>query len=122
MLHTYLGRDLEATREKVRGPMKQYLSNFVDQFRPLAEDVPERSSDELESLLEFAFERYFETSSLLGTVEKCSDLVAALADAGVDEVACLTDFGLDSRDTLESLEHLAQLRGIFAGDGVEENG
>ena len=120
MLHTYLGDDPEATRDKVREPMKGYLSNFVDQFRSLTDGVPEGSSNELDSLLEHAFERYFETSSLLGTPEKCHRLVAALADAGVDEVACLIDFGLDAADTLESLEHLARLRQRFAATPEKE--
>ncbi len=111
MLHTYLGKDLEATREKVRQPMKSYLRNFIDQLRPLAPDgLAAADGDEMESLLDFSFERYFAESSLLGTPEKCNELLHQLSAAGVDEAGCLVDFGLDLETTLEGLELLDQLR------------
>ncbi|HEY6350875.1 MAG TPA: MupA/Atu3671 family FMN-dependent luciferase-like monooxygenase [Candidatus Angelobacter sp.] len=111
MLHTYLGTDVEAIREKVREPLKRYLQSFIDQFRPLMKGgLSDASSHEMQSLLDFAFERYFEDSSLLGTPEKCLGMLGRLSDAGVNEAACLIDFGLSLDDTMESLELLAVLR------------
>lgn len=110
MLHTYLGTDVEAIREKVRKPLKRYLKSFIDQFRPLMKDgLSDASSHEMQSLLDFAFERYFDDSSLLGTPEKCMAILGRLRDVGVNEAACLIDFGLNLVDTMESLEHLAAL-------------
>jgi hypothetical protein len=37
-------------------------------------------------------------------------MVAAARDAGVDEVACLIDFGVEDAKTFESLEYLDPLR------------
>lgn len=111
MLHTYLGDDLEITKERVRAPMKRYLQQFVNQFRPLTEGgLAAASSAEMQDLLDFAFERYFDHSSLLGTAEKCAAMLDQLAAIGVDEAACLVDFGLDLASTLESLERLDALR------------
>lgn len=111
MLHTYLGIDLEAIREKVREPLKRYLQSFIDQFRPLMKDgLSDASSHEMQSLLDFAFERYFDDSSLLGTPKKCAAMLGRLSDVGVNEAACLIDFGLSLDDTMQSLEHLAALR------------
>jgi natural product biosynthesis luciferase-like monooxygenase protein len=111
MLHTYLGADSGAIREKVREPLKHYLQSFIDQFRPLMKDsLIDASSHEMQSLLDFAFERYFDDSSLLGTPEKCMALLGRLGKAGVNEAACLIDFGLSLDDTMASLEHLAALR------------
>ncbi len=113
MLHTFVGDDLDVVREKVREPLKGYLQSFIDQFRPLMASsggLSDSSSHEMQSLLDFAFERYFEDSSLLGTPEKCMAMVDRLSAAGVNEAACLVDFGIDLASTMESLERLAALQ------------
>ena len=123
MLHTYVGRHLETTRARVRAPLQHYLGNFINQFRPLMRDgIAEESSPELQSLLDFAFERYFEDSSLLGTPEKCASMIARLQAVGVDEAACLVDFGLDLETTLAGLERLVELRRSLAGAGSGTEG
>lgn len=120
MLHTFLDDDLESAREKVREPMYRYLSNFLDQFRPLVEGgLAAESSSEMQSLLDLAFERYFEHSSLLGTAEKCAALVESVTDAGADDIACLVDFGLDLENTLSSLERLAEMRRRMVDEAAE---
>ena len=45
----------------------------------------------------------------MGTPEKCLDTVRRLEAMGVDEVACLIDFGVPTGRTLEGLEHLHAL-------------
>jgi natural product biosynthesis luciferase-like monooxygenase protein len=111
MVHTYLGSDLETIRERVREPMKNYLHSYLDQFRPMVgQEITDSSSAGMRDLLELAFDHYFENSSLLGTPKKCAATLEKLAAAGVNEAACLIDFGLDRESTLESLEYLADLR------------
>jgi len=61
-------------------------------------------------LLETVFERYFDHASLLGTPDKCAALIENLAAAGVNDLACLLDFGLDYETTMEGLRRLADLR------------
>jgi natural product biosynthesis luciferase-like monooxygenase protein len=116
MLHTYLGTDIESTRARVREPLKAYLQNYVEQFRPLlAEAALEQSFSNADTLLDFAFERYFTYSALLGTPDKCAAMLDALCALGVDEVACLLDFGLDLPSVLESLERLHALAQRYSG-------
>jgi natural product biosynthesis luciferase-like monooxygenase protein len=111
MLHTYVGTDLDQVREIVQAPMKAYLQTYIDQFRPMAgEGVVDPSSPEMQSLLDAVFEHYFEQSSLLGTPEKCAAIIEKVAAAGVNDLACLLDFGLDHETTMEGLKHLADLR------------
>ena len=63
--------------------------------RPSTGSIPLRLSDsDIEALLEHAFERYYETSGLFGTPEGCLAMVDRLKDIGVDEIACLIDFGV----------------------------
>jgi natural product biosynthesis luciferase-like monooxygenase protein len=111
MLHTYVGTDLDQVREIVQEPMKAYLQTYINQFRPMAgEGVVDPSSPEMQSLIDAVFEHYFEQSSLLGTPEKCAAIIERVVGAGVNDLACLLDFGLDHETTMEGLKHLADLR------------
>lgn len=113
MLHTYVGDDRETVRNLVRAPMKRYLAQYLDQFRRLGEFGAD--SDNEETLLEFAFERYFRERSLMGTAEDCATTVRRLSQAGVNDIACLLDFGLDNETVLGGLAALDQVRAQFAG-------
>jgi len=61
-------------------------------------------------MLEYAFERYYQQTALMGTIESCALMTGSVAAIGVDEIACLIDFGLPSPQILEGLEHLDALR------------
>lgn len=126
MLHTFVGPDESVVRETVRKPMKEYLRSSVSLIkgftgawtagrgsgvsRVAGDEFDKLSPDDMESLLDFAFERYFETSGLFGTPARCLDLVQRLRDAGVDEIACLIDFGVPTDDVLSHLDDLDAVR------------
>lgn len=115
MLHTFVGEDLDEVRETVRDPFCRYLRGFSDLFRQLARNLNYKVQDELNEadvdyLMSFAFQRYFETASICGTPESCLAMLRRARDAGVDEIACLIDFGVDEDAVLASLHHLAELR------------
>jgi len=116
MLHTYVGDDLDEVRALTRGPFTDYLRTAGGLIANLARsvgrsgEVDELSEEELEALLDHAFERYFRTSGLMGTLETCSATVDRLRAIGVDEIGCLIDFGIDAERTLAALEKLDELR------------
>lgn len=66
--------------------------------------------DDRKAIAHHAFERYFESRSLMGTMETCLNLVGDLEETGVNELACLVDFGLDNNLILEGLHQLKLLR------------
>ncbi len=115
MLHAFLGLDREAVREQVRAPFTEYLRSSADLMQGLiksigvAEDIESISEQYMDEILALAFERYFE-QALFGTPETCQPLIEQLKTIGVDEVACLIDFGVDTDAVLTSLEHLETLR------------
>ena len=100
--------------------MKEYLGTAAGLLKNMASAFPtftgsgkradeafaSLSVDELDQLLEMAAGRYLETSGLFGTVEDAVDMVQRCSLAGVDEVACLIDFGIDTDDVLDSLQLL----------------
>jgi natural product biosynthesis luciferase-like monooxygenase protein len=129
MLHTFLGHDLDAVRATVRAPLREYLRSALSLeqlaaagggaisggHRLAAHEIP---PDALEELLDLAFERYFQSASLLGTPESCRELLWRLEEAGVDEIACLIDFLDDADAVLAGLETLDELRRAFSAPAV----
>ncbi len=113
MLHTHLGRDLEAVRARVRGPLGEYLRTHMAQ-RDRYVTIDRITEADKQALAELAVEHYLEHASLLGTPATCSRLVNRLAAAGVDEIACLLDFGIEHAHVIEGLEHLETLRSAHA--------
>ena len=113
MLHSYVGTDVDAVREVVREPLSAYIKSSFDLLSGLGQamgkdvDLKKLPEDELDALVAQAFDRFFETSGLLGTPEHCADIVDRLKLIGVDEVACLVDFGVGHDAVLDSLEQLA---------------
>ena len=53
------------------------------------------------------------TGALFGTPEGCVPFVEKLIAAGIDEIACQIDFGVERRHALESIHHLAALKNRF---------
>ena len=116
MLHTFVGDDLEAVRERVRAPFTAYLRSSLGLLRGMAAELGQDldaaafGEDDMRALLEHAFARYFETSSLFGTPEVCAAMLARLAAAGADEIACLIDFGVDADAVVAALPALDEVR------------
>ncbi len=126
MLHAYLAESREAAARVARAPMKDYLraaAGLIKQYawafpafkrpagtsNPFELDLGQLSEEELEAILDFAFERYFTESGLFGTVEDGLARVAELRRIGVDEVACLIDYGIAPELVLEGLKPLAEV-------------
>ena len=135
MLHTFVGKDEDSVRETVRGPMKEYLRSSVDLIKQAAWSFPTfvqrgaanglspveimdaepLSAEDMDALLDHAFTRYYGTSALFGTPEHCLNLVAQIKLAGVDEIACLIDFGIAPELVLEHLPDLKRLMDASKG-------
>ncbi|MBV8200409.1 MAG: LLM class flavin-dependent oxidoreductase, partial [Acidobacteria bacterium] len=117
MLHTFVGATLAAVHEAVRGPLSAYLKTSFGLLRSLAESVGVRGDPagmapgELDLLVSRAYERYVAAGAgLIGTPETCAPTLLRLRQMGVDEVACLIDFGVAADQVLAGLAHLDELR------------
>jgi natural product biosynthesis luciferase-like monooxygenase protein len=120
MLHTFVGDSVANVRDLVLGPMLDYLRvNLRLQKSVLPEGAAAKADGcHEQELLDFAFNRYFEEAALFGTVESCGDMVVRLARSGVDEIACLIDFGLSHGRIYDGLAELHQLMCAFDGDSA----
>ncbi|MFB6887817.1 MupA/Atu3671 family FMN-dependent luciferase-like monooxygenase [Kitasatospora sp. NPDC056327] len=113
-MHTYVGEDEERVWRLVREPVGRYLSSFLTQKR--GDRAAAAMSDEEQAQLAALVARdYYDRRSLLGTPAKCTAVLDRLAAIGVDEVACLVDFGLPFEEVLAGLPALDALRHGYAG-------
>ncbi|HMJ46654.1 MAG TPA: MupA/Atu3671 family FMN-dependent luciferase-like monooxygenase [Ferruginibacter sp.] len=120
MLHTFIGTDFEEVKSKAREPFKSYLKSSVGLIqnlaRDLSKDITTISGNDLDGLLELAFERYWQTSALLGTQDSCKKILSDIHSIGVTEIACLIDFGIADKEVLAGLEHLTALKNTYRGE------
>ncbi len=115
MIHTFIGDDPDRVLNVVRQPLCNYLKSHVALIetgaRGLSIDVSHADLERhLDDLAAFAFERYYRTASLIGTPQHCLRMVERLIEIGVNEAACLIDFGVATESVLRGLKHLAELQ------------
>ncbi len=142
MLHTFVGECNLEVRELVREPMKDYLRSamklvldFAWAFpafkrpggadsKPDDIDIKGLSEEETDTILDFAFERYFETSGLFGTPETCLKMIDRCKGADIDEIACLLDFGVATEKVMAGLPLLKEVRDMAnaSSKASEEDG
>jgi natural product biosynthesis luciferase-like monooxygenase protein len=123
MIHTYVGADRESVKEIVREPFSNYLLSSFDLIaravdrsgeQGAADDLAALTDEDRRFLVDVAFDRYFLGNGLFGSVDDCLEICAGVADAGVDEIACLIDFGVDHELVLDGLDRLCWLRQAWA--------
>ena len=128
MVHTFVGDDAQRVRALVRQPLGEYLRTSVSLLKDVASAFPtfagahgdaddlfaSLTPDELDQLLDAAVDRYCETSGLIGTTEHVVNQGRRFTALGVDELACLIDFGVDTDEVLAALPMLDQVRATLA--------
>jgi natural product biosynthesis luciferase-like monooxygenase protein len=113
MLHTFIGDSMETAREKVKTAYEEYLCVNLglqeDQAQGANQEIVLNQTDK-EFIVSTATEQLFRTRGLIGDPAICLEKVKALQAIGVDEIACLIDFGVDFDSTMASLQRLAELK------------
>ena len=127
MLHTLVGDSRQRVRELAHQPLKDYLGSSValvkgfawtfpafkrpkgEKASPMDIDLGSLSQEELDAILEFAFDRYFETSGLFGTIDEALEIVNRCKSIDIDEIACLLDFGAPTEEIMSGLPYMSEL-------------
>ncbi|WP_249039727.1 non-ribosomal peptide synthetase/type I polyketide synthase [Archangium gephyra] len=123
LMHTFVGEDLETVRRTARQPFCDYLAAHVSLFQNLAKsqglsvNVDTLTPDDKQYMLSKAYDRYVQTSALIGTPDTCAKILENLRAIGVDEVACFLDFGVEARSVMEAMPSLVKLKDRFRRDG-----
>lgn len=125
MLHTFIGDSKQEVKQIVRQPFTNYLRSSIGLIASMIKslnlplDLNTMTAKDMDDLLEYAFNRYFETSALFGTAEDCVEQIERLKEMEVDEVACLIDFGVDVELVMGSFEKLELLKNLSNAPAAE---
>jgi natural product biosynthesis luciferase-like monooxygenase protein/amino acid adenylation domain-containing protein len=112
MVHTLVGRNDAAIRATASEAYRRYALDNLSLQRAHADEVdrelPIHEADG-ESVARSAAQRLLDGPALIGDLDRCRARLTELAELGVDEVACLVDFGVGGDQLLEGVAELANL-------------
>lgn len=120
MLHAFVcdtPADLDAL---VLPSLKIYLKSSMELEAaddPLIGEEDGVTAEEESIVLEHAAGRHLD-NALIGSVDEIRRRMVDYAAAGVDEIACLVDFGVDRERTLESVRRLCELASAATTAGI----
>lgn len=135
MAHTFVGENPEEIRTIARPAMAEYLKVNIEMQRDHSAGTkddrgvvqkttwvnPELSclsEQETEIMIKFQTSNALRSPlSFIGTFDQCAQQAERLSENGVDEIACLIDFGISFNDVMASLQRLYPLAG-----GVQQEG
>jgi natural product biosynthesis luciferase-like monooxygenase protein len=116
MAHTYVGEDREAIRTIARPALTSYLmTNLRMQKDNSAGKREERGFTQLneresEIMIRTQVNNDLQSPlSFVGTLDHCAEQAEDLHANGVDEIACLIDFGVGMEEVMASLRRLTTL-------------
>jgi natural product biosynthesis luciferase-like monooxygenase protein len=113
MMHTLVGPD-DGVLEEARGPMRAYVAGSLGLFgtgNTASRDKELRlSPQQQERLIDASVDRYFRSLGLFGATDKAIMTAEKIRAMGVDEIACLIDFGAPVATVLAGLDHLDLVR------------
>lgn len=112
MIHTFIDRDEAHARASAVPALRDYLvtaSGLLESSVSTDDSQPDATGDRAQ-LLEDAVQRFVSDRGLIGGLDSCLARLARLREAGVDEIACLIDFGVPHEQVLDGLGRLVDLR------------
>jgi oxalate---CoA ligase len=125
MMHTFVGENDAAVRKEVESAYQNYFRIFLrlkeSQAQGLALEFGMAPGD-TDFLVSEGIERVLGPRGLIGTPEVCAEKIRALRAIGVDEIACLVDFGVPLDATMASLERLDAIRSVMGAPNERPRG
>jgi natural product biosynthesis luciferase-like monooxygenase protein len=121
MAHTFVAEDDAAIRTIARPAMAEYLRVNIRMQQD--HSIGRRDDRGFSRLSERESEILIRTQvnndlhsplSFIGTLDHCARQAQCLGENGVDEIACLIDFGIGIEDVMASLQRLSMLPGDWA--------
>ncbi len=127
MAHTFVGKNTDEIKTIAKPALAEYLrvniemqknhSNGTKDDRGVVRRTswvkPELSSfsdQETEIMIEFQMANTLQSPlNFIGTFDYCAEQAERLSESGVDEIACLIDFGVGFSDVTSSLRRLSEL-------------
>lgn len=122
LIHTLVCQTDDEANEYAKIPFCNYLLSSIGLFQKMAKlhnlevNFDNLSKEDREYLVFQAYKRLSANNSLIGSVDHCKKLVNKLILAGVSEIACFLDFGVDSSLIKKCLPYLEELKNFFSNN------
>ncbi|WP_343675060.1 MupA/Atu3671 family FMN-dependent luciferase-like monooxygenase [Chitinophaga sp.] len=113
MLHTYIATTDELAATVSEQPFKDYLASSLSLMEPLAKEIGLDINTQREELIEIAYKKFSRENTLIGTAESCQHMLHQLQKIGVNEIACLVDFGIESSAVLDGLANIVVAKHLY---------
>ncbi|MBL4761360.1 MAG: LLM class flavin-dependent oxidoreductase [Gammaproteobacteria bacterium] len=110
MMHTLINEDVGKVKAAVREPFFDYIKSAMTGHIQAMPEAERPSEEGINRTVEYSYERYYKTGALFGSIEDAERVVSKAISVGVNEVACLMDFGLDYDTVMASLPYLYELK------------
>ena len=110
MIHTFIHSNAQTAHDIAFSPFKLYLKQHLGLLEKLGNNNKEHFSNQEynETFLNAAANRLIKERSFIGSTEHCAMMATQLSEIGVNEFACLIDFGIDYDKVLDSIELISQ--------------
>lgn len=112
MLHTQAGRPKTEMLPELRPALKSYLSAFMQLSDNLSQSSAAgvvQNQKRQAYTLQWGVEKYLNHYGLFGSASECQEMLVALKQKGIDEIACLIDFGMAEKSVKATIDTLATL-------------
>jgi natural product biosynthesis luciferase-like monooxygenase protein len=118
MAHTFVGENQDEIKTIARPAMAKYLKVNIGMQKD--NSVGSKQSKGFSALSERESEILIRNQvtndlhsplSFIGTLDQCAQQAERLSESGVDEIACLIDFGVGFENVMDSLQRLSVLTG-----------
>jgi natural product biosynthesis luciferase-like monooxygenase protein len=109
MAHSFIGTSEDHVWNVAGKSLQRYLETRVDMDAKLYEGL-EVSEADREFLARRGTQQFLGETSLIGTADTTAQRAKAFYAAGVDELACLIDFGVPYDEAMQSLERIVALK------------
>lgn len=111
MIHTFVAETDEEAISKASEALRSYLLEHINLLNKTSNVQLENKNpdSEIESFIDNVVKRFLSEASLIGSPETVRNIIGKFNQVGVNEFACLVDFGLP-KETI--LSHLSLLNSI----------
>jgi natural product biosynthesis luciferase-like monooxygenase protein len=126
MAHTFVGSNDDEVKAIAKPAMAEYLKINISMQKDhsaatkdqgavrktswVNPELSDRSGQELKLMIAFQADQTLRSPlGFIGTLDQCRQQAERLSELGVDEIACLIDFGIGFEDAMASFRRLSKL-------------
>lgn len=110
MMHTFINKSHEYAVKTATKPLKNYLEKHFQLIEnSTVNQSAENFSDKIQDHIDNSLKIYLEQHSLIGSVDHCFAVCKMFKDVGVNDFACLIDFGIENDIIAENLIYISML-------------